>query len=124
MMTRLFAATALALALSAPALADPRTGDFSGRSGHKTAGRVELVKTPSGYEVRLGANFRLDGAPGPYVGFGNGGVYDKSSELGKLRRLNGAQVYAVPAGVDPSKYSEVFIWCKPYSVPLGVARLN
>jgi hypothetical protein len=99
-------------------------GSFVGKSGHKTSGSVSIVKTDTGVEVRFGSTFKLDGAPGPWLGFGTNGKYDKSSEFTKLSGNSGAQVYKVPGKVNVSKYNEFYVWCRPYGVPLGVARLN
>ncbi|GBE43644.1 electron transfer DM13 [bacterium BMS3Bbin10] len=99
-------------------------GVFSGESGHETSGSVSIVKTARGIEVRLGSNFSLDGAPGPYLGFGNNGKYDASTQFSKLNSNSGAQVYKVPDGIDVAKYGEIYVWCRPFNVPLGVAKLN
>lgn len=99
-------------------------GQFSGRSGHKVSGTVEIVKTSSGYEVRLADNFKIDGAPGPYLGFGQNGKYVFKTEFSKLRKKRGKQSYTVPSKIDVNKYDTFFIWCKPYKVPLAIAKLD
>lgn len=99
-------------------------GVFSGRSGHKTSGSVSIVKTTQGIEVRLGTDFTLDGAPGPYLGFGNNGKYHATTQFSKLNSNSGAQVYKVPGRIDVSKFSEIYVWCRPFNVPLGVAKLK
>ena len=113
--------TALA---AAPALAGEGTGTFTGQSGHETSGTVEVIQTAEGWEVRLGPDFRFDGAPDPYVGFGSGGSFAEPTDFEVLRDNSGAQVYEVPAEIDPTQYDEVYIWCRRYAVPLGVARLT
>jgi hypothetical protein len=101
------------------------SGTFKGASKHVTTGGVTIVKTANGgMSVVLGQNFDFDGAPDPRVGFGTNGRYDDASDLGKLVKNEGEQRYVVPAGVDVSKYNEVYIWCRKYSVPLGVAALK
>ena len=99
-------------------------GTFAGKSGHETSGSVSIIKTAQGIEVRLGSNFKLDGAPGPYLGFGNKGKYDASTQFSKLGSNNGAQVYKVPAKINAAGYKEIYVWCKPFNVPLGVAKLK
>jgi len=99
-------------------------GAFTGKSGHQTSGSVSIVKTASGVEVRLGANFSLDSAPAPWLGFGNNGKYDEKSQFSKLGKKKGAQTYKLPAAIDASKYNEFYVWCAPFRVPLGVARLK
>lgn len=99
-------------------------GTFVGKSGHKVSGKVQLVKTDKGTELRLLANFKSDGAPGPYIGFGKNGHYSKRTEFSRLKKRNGMQSYRVPAKLDISSYNNVFIWCKPYNVPLAIAALK
>jgi|GEM_PF-2409608 len=100
------------------------TGTFEGRSDHETRGTATIVKTDAGYELRLGTDFYLDGAPGPVVGFGQNGEYIEASELGDLQRKRGSQTYQLPADFIPTNYSEVYVWCEDFSVPLGVATLS
>lgn len=101
-----------------------RSGQFSGRSGHTTTGGVTVVKQGNKVVVTLAASFHLDGAPDPYVGFGKNGRFIKSTQIGKLKKLNGQQSYAVPEGVDIDAVNEVYIWCRKFSVPLGAAKLR
>lgn len=114
------AATAISGVSAAIAGGSGRTGAFSGRSNHVTTGRAEVLED----EVVLMSDFSLDGAPDPRVGLGKDGQYDASTDMGKLANLTGKQSYKVPAGIDTSDYNEVYIWCRKFSVPLGVARLN
>ena len=100
------------------------TGSFSGASGHKTTGQVEVMKTADGWEIRLKEDFTFDGAPDPRVGFGTSGKFAAATDFEPLQSKSGAQVYKVPAGVDPAAYDEVYIWCRQYSVPLGVAKIS
>lgn len=101
------------------------SGTFTGASDHITTGAVEVIKNDDGsHTVVLAADFSLDGAPDPRVGFGKNGKYDKATGMGLLKSLNGAQSFTVPAGVDPADYNEVYIWCLKFNVPLGVAALN
>lgn len=99
-------------------------GSFEGRSKHVTTGGVSIVKQGGAHVVVLAKDFSLDNAPDPKVGFGRDGKYDISAQLGHLKSKTGAQRYTIPAGVDPAKYNEVYIWCEKYSVPLGVAKLK
>lgn len=120
-------AFALAAALGLPvaaAVAGEGTGTFTGASGHATAGSVEVIRTASGWEIRLGGDFSFDGAPDPRVGFGSGGVFAPGTDFDRLRAQSGAQVYKVPEGIDPTGFDEVYVWCQRYSVPLGVAKLG
>ena len=99
-------------------------GSFTGKSGHRTSGSVSIVKTDTGVEVRLGSNFKLDGAPDPWLGFGNSGKYDSAGEVAILKSNTGPQVYKIAGKIDASKYNEFYVWCRKFAVPLGVAKLK
>ncbi len=119
------AAFFLAMPVAATAADAHLTGTFTGASDHITTGGVTIVKTAGGGAVViLDENFSLDGAPDPRVGFGTDGVYADASDLGELTQKEGLQVYIVPATVNVDDFNEVYIWCKQFAVPLGVAELN
>jgi hypothetical protein len=122
--TLTLAAFSIALATSAFADSASRTGQFTGASDHVTSGGVTITKDADGYIVQLGPKFFLDGAPDPSVGFGKDGNYIDGTLIGALHSKTGAQSYRVPANLNVSDFSEVYIWCEEFSVPLGVALLN
>lgn len=117
------AAALMITTTAVPAFAE--TGTFTGASEHITTGGVSVVKMPSGQRiVILDSDFSLDGAPDPRVGFGKDGVYADASDLGPLTQKEGLQIYIVPASVDTDDFNELYIWCKKFAVPLGVAALK
>ena len=119
--TALFCA---ALALPAFAADAMKSGVFEGGSGHSTSGSVQIVEQDGKYLIHLGDDFVQDGtAPDATVALGQDG-YDAATNLGKLRSFKGAQDYELPAGFDPAKFNEVYIWCKKFAVPLGVASIK
>lgn len=100
------------------------SGSFTGLSNHVTKGKVEVVQTADGWEIHLKDSFWFDGAPDPRVGFGKNGKFVDPTDFEPLRSNSGAQVYKVPAEIDPSNFDEVYIWCRKFSVPLGVAKIE
>ena len=100
------------------------SGIFSGRSDHITTGKVTLEKTATGYQLSFAADFSLDGAPDPVVAIGNNGVYTKANKLGSLKNKTGQQIYTLPASFTPGQFSEVYVWCEKFDVPLGIADLS
>lgn len=100
------------------------TGTFRGASDHITTGTASITGTPGNYKLVFAADFELDGAPDPIVGFGNKGTFDASNKVSALTNLSGAQTYALPASFDPANAGEVYIWCEQFDVPLGVATLK
>ena len=100
------------------------SGTFDGRSDHITTGRATIQKTASGYQLTFAGDFTLDGAPDPVVALGNGETYSASNKLGALKKITGGQTYALPASFTPGQFSEVYVWCEQFNVPLGVAKLT
>ncbi len=133
MRRRTVASAMLALAFTAGVLDAPvaagaedqvlASGEFRGKSGHAASGGVSVVKTSKGTVVVLEPDFKFDGAPDPKLGFGKNG-YVKSTQFSELKSNSGKQTYDIPAAIDPADYTEVWVWCEQYSVPLGVATLK
>ena len=122
----IFAAVMITFAsMSAMAGGAKTHGTFTGASDHITTGGVKIVKTANGGAVViLDSDFSLDGAPDPRVGLGKDGKYVAATDLGTLGHLTGVQVYIVPAAVNVDDFNEVYIWCRKFGVPLGVASLK
>ena len=121
-----FAAAAFlltAVAAQAQEVAVVKQGSFEGRSRHVTTGSAAIVEQDGAHFVSLGRDFAFDGAPDPKVALGQDG-YRKDTLLGPLRSDAGAQSYALPEGLDPAAYNEIWIWCERFDVPLGVATLH
>ena len=97
-----------------------RSGQFSGQGRYDTSGTVSVAPGA----LTLHRNFAFDGAPDPKLAFGSGRRADRSTIFTPLRRNSGEQNYRVPANIDVSQYTHVWLWCERFSVPLGVARLR
>ena len=91
---------------------------------HKGEGMAKLIKTGEKYFVRFEDNFKVTNGPDLFVYFGKEGRYAKEAQLAALKGNIGAQNYEVPEGVDPTQYSEVWIWCHAFSVPFAHAVLE
>lgn len=114
------------LCSSYPLLAQEKVmkkGSFEGRSDHSVTGGVSVLETNNGYVIRLEENFVLDGAPDPRVALGKDG-YDEETLHPTIIEKTGKQEYTLAEGVDPKQYNEVWIWCKQFEVPLGVAKIE
>lgn len=99
------------------------SGEFSGLSDHVTSGRVTIRKDNGAHFVVLENDFSLDGAPDPTLGFGNGD-YLIETQFSALKTKDGYQTYKLPADLDPTQFSQIYVWCEKFSVPLGVASIN
>ena len=121
------AASAFAVLIAlAPASAQDvaRSGTFADAGGHAAAGGVELVEEGGAYTVVLGPDFSMDDAPDAYLAFGSADAWAEGTDFAMLEGAGGAQSYAVPDGIDPSAYDAVWLWCREFAVPLGVATLE
>ncbi len=123
--TMLIVISLVALFLAQPVVAAPLGGGmFSGASSHKTSGSVTVTKQDGQYVIELGGDFSFDGAPDPYVALGKQKKPLKGGLIAVLKSDNGAQRYAIDANAAPDGATQVIIWCKKYSVPLGVAAID
>ena len=112
------------LAFDASAFAQSaRQGAFQGASGHRTSGTASVEQTSQGYVLTLGRDFRFDGAPDPKLAFGRNG-YTRGTIFARLNSNSGLQRYRIPANLDVSQFTEVWLWCERFNVPLGVARIQ
>ena len=101
-----------------------KSGTFVGQSKHVTTGSVRIERDGDRTLVILGADFSLDGAPAPTLGFTKNGTFDKATEFAKLKALTGKQFYEISDKIDVSAYDTCTVWCAKFSVPLGSAALK
>lgn len=100
-------------------------GLFQGAdSFHQAAGTARLVATDGKKYIRFEDDFTVTNGPDLFVYLGNNGQYDADTNLGRLKGNVGSQNYEVPAEIDVSQYSEVWVWCRAFFVPFGHAVLQ
>ena len=88
------------------------------------ARQVTVTKADGKITVTLAAGFSLDDAPDAYVALGSGAKPVAGGVLAKLKTKTGAQTYSIATSAALEGASQVIIWCKQYSVPLGAADLK
>ena len=101
------------------------SGQFGGRNGYSVQGTVSLVSEDATLYLTLEEDFSATNGPGLYIYLSNDsdGV-SNGIEVSSLMQNSGMQTYQVPAGVSLRQYSYVYIYCKPFGVPFGVANLQ
>ena len=99
-------------------------GKFRGATGHVTSGSVTVKEQAGRYVIELASNFSLDGAPDPYVALGKGSGLVSGGLIAVLKSNTGKQRYAVKITPALKGATEVIIWCKKFSVPIGVAPIR
>jgi hypothetical protein len=100
-------------------------GSFTGADGHAGSGTATVIDRPG--EGRVLTFTRFDVDPGVDVDvFLSASPEDVSDriELGDLAGNVGDQQYEIPAAADLRRYSNVILWCNPFTVRIAVADLG
>lgn len=104
-----------------------RSGTFSGNMGYSVSGTATLEQNGSILKLTLGSDFLASNGPqlGVYLAKNaSGGLNSQNSlKLGNLQQNSGMQEYAVPAGVTLTDYDYVVVYCIPFNVRFGTAKL-
>ncbi|MEL7543158.1 MAG: DM13 domain-containing protein [Pseudomonadota bacterium] len=98
-------------------------GDFRGVEGKQATGSFEIFRDGDRTLIRLSDDFSLTRVPDPKLSFGNGAYVDGTT-YALLTSFNGEQVYEIPSHLNPAAFSQVWIWCEEFSVPLAVAEIG
>lgn len=95
---------------------------------HHGKGKVTLyqnvVHLESDFEVGPGPKFHVYLVPEGNVTTRTDVAKTMFVDLGRLRAFKGSQNYAIPAGVDPSRFGSVVIWCEHFGVLISPAALQ
>ncbi len=116
--------SSLPLSIRVVSASTTRSGTFRGNASYNTSGTAtfEIGK------VNFSANFRTSNGPGlrVYLAKNAPGVLTASNSvlLGNLKSTSGAQEYTVPAEVKLSDFDFVVVYCQPFNVAFGFARLD
>lgn len=98
-------------------------------SEHPTAGTAKVVMMDGKNYLKFDQAFKSDSGPDLYVLLHKEDTpknYKKENyvSLGRLQKVEGTQMYAIPAGTDLSKFKTAVIWCRQFSATFGFANLN
>ena len=77
-----------------------------------------------GFEVGPGPDFHVYLVPKADIRSSSDVTETMYVDLGRLRAFKGSQNYAIPAGVDLTKFPSVVIWCQQFSVLISPADLT
>ena len=100
-----------------------RRATIRGVNGHSAMGAARIERDGSSHMLHLGEDFRIDsGNTDLYLARNPGRVDGGDLNLGELRRLTGAQSYAMPN--DGGQYVHLVLWCRPFRVPIGLGELQ
>lgn len=104
------------------------SGNFE-KSEHPTSGIAQIVMQNGKKYLKFDSSFQSDSGPDLFVILhrqDSPKSYDKADyvSLGRLKKLSGQQMYAIPNGVNIAKFKSVVIWCKKFNATFGFAPLK
>jgi hypothetical protein len=99
------------------------------KAEHPTMGGASVVMKDGKNFLMLDQQFKSDEGPDLYVLLHREAMPKLYGEgdyvsLGRLQQVNGAQVYAIPAGVKVEEFKSAVIWCKQFKATFGFAMLK
>lgn len=111
--------------VATPSLEVLSQGTFTGFDTlHRASGTARLIRTDGRVYVRFEDDFTVTNGPDLFVYLGDKDKYDPNANLGRLKGNEGSQNYEIPSSIDLGGYSEVWVWCRAFSVPFGKAVLR
>ena len=90
---------------------------------HNVDGIAKILTLVDGSKVLRLENFKSTNGPDLHVYLSTDKMASNFMDLGTLKGNIGNQNYQVPVDIDLSKYNNVLIWCKAFSVLFGNAQL-
>jgi hypothetical protein len=104
------------------------SGDFE-KSEHPTSGAAQIVIQNGKKYLKFDSSFQSESGPDLFVILhrkDSPKSYGKADyvSLGRLKKVAGQQMYAIPTGVNIAKFKSVVIWCKKFNATFGFAPLN
>lgn len=98
-------------------------------SEHPTAGMAKVVMMNGKQYLKFDSTFKSDNGPDLYVLLHRQGTpkdYKKENyiNLGRLKKVAGSQMYAIPADTDVTTFKTAVIWCREFNATFGFANLN
>lgn len=101
-----------------------RSGNFQGNSGYNVSGKATLEPGKLSFD----SSFRSANGPGLRVYLAKTApavlTSSNSVKLGNLKSTSGAQDYDVPSSVELGDFDFAVIYCEPFNVPFGFAKLD
>jgi len=90
---------------------------------HNVDGIAKILTLVDGSKILRLENFKSTNGPDLHVYLSTDKMASNFMDLGTLKGNIGNQNYQVPVDIDLSKYNNVLIWCKAFSVLFGNAQL-
>jgi hypothetical protein len=97
-------------------------GDFVPKA-HDVKGKALLIEEGDKKTVRF-ENFETINGPDVHIYLGSDLDAKDFVDLGEMKANSGNINYAIPAGVDTTKYNKVLVWCKAFKVLFSYAEIK
>lgn len=114
--------------VTAPLGNTKRMGAFKGNSSYNVSGTAVLEQAGTALKLTFEDNFRSSNGPqlGVFLAKNAPAVLTASNSvsLGNLKSTSGKQEYNVPANVKLSDFDFVVVYCIPFNIPFGFAKLD
>lgn len=105
-----------------------RSGTFKGNSSYNVQGTATLEQQGANLKLNFGEDFRSSTGPqlGVYLAKNAPGVLTASNSvsLGNLKANTGKQEYNIPTGVKLTDYDYAVVYCIPFNIAFGYAKLQ
>ena len=95
----------------------------AGDGFHNAEGVAKLIQVGDGTNILRLENLKATNGPDLYVYLSRDKTASDFVSLGRLKGNMGNQNYEIPNGTDLTKYNNVLIWCRAFSVLFGSAQL-
>lgn len=101
-------------------------GDFMGVNDgiHNAEGKAKILTLSDGSQIIRLEEFRSTNGPDVHLYLSTNKQASDFIDLGRLKANIGNQNYQIPVNTDYNKYNYVLIWCQPFSVLFGSAKLS
>ena len=95
----------------------------AGDGFHNAEGVAKLIQVGDGTNILRLENLKATNGPDLYVYLSADKTASDFVSLGRLKGNMGNQNYEIPSGTHLTKYNNVLIWCRAFSVLFGSAQL-
>ena len=95
----------------------------AGDGFHNAEGVAKLIQVGDGTNILRLENLKATNGPDLYVYLSPDKTASDFVSLGRLKGNMGNQNYEIPNGTNLTKYNNVLIWCRAFSVLFGSAQL-
>jgi hypothetical protein len=99
------------------------------KAEHPTQGMATIMQVGRNKYLKLDSTFKSEGGPDLFVILHRQDSpqrYQKKDyiNLGRLKKVGGAQMYRIPSGVNIADFKSVVIWCRQFNATFGFAPIS